>query len=64
MPVNAAWHDAHPMPRSATLPQRIAWHLEHARRCGCRPIPAKLQAEIARRQGGPRPAHKHRKPAR
>jgi hypothetical protein len=39
---NAAWHDAHRLPRNAKLDERIAWHREHARECGCRPIPAKL----------------------
>lgn len=48
--INAAWHDAHPMPRNATLDQRIAWHVEHARHCGCRPIPEKLRAEMTKRR--------------
>ena len=53
MTQNASWHDTHPMPRGATTSQRIAWHVEHARRCGCRPIPAKLVAEMARRGVAP-----------
>jgi hypothetical protein len=51
MPLDAAWHDAHPMPNKATLDQRIAWHTEHAAACGCRPMPATMVAEIARRKG-------------
>jgi hypothetical protein len=47
--LNAAWHRAHPMPKNATLDQRIAWHIEHARHCACRPIPEKLMEEIGRR---------------
>jgi hypothetical protein len=47
--LNAAWHKKHPMPPRATVEQRIAWHLDHARQCACRPIPAKLHAEIRRR---------------
>jgi len=49
MALDADWHKAHPMPRNATTAQRIAWHLEHAQRCSCRPIPARLVAEIAER---------------
>lgn len=37
--LNAAWHKAHPMPPRATLAQRVAWHRQHAKHCGCRPIP-------------------------
>jgi DNA-3-methyladenine glycosylase I len=44
MPLNSRFHEAHPMPARATLEQRLAWHLEHQKRCGCRPIPASLRA--------------------
>ena len=30
--------------------QRIDWHLEHAQVCGCRAIPASVQAAIAKAQ--------------
>jgi hypothetical protein len=50
MPINAEWHEKHRMPPRATLEQRIEWHLEHAQHCGCRPIPAKVQAEIRKRR--------------
>lgn len=53
--MNAAWHDAHPMPKNPTLEQRVAWHLEHARECGCRAIPATVLAELARRGIEPPP---------
>lgn len=46
MPINAEWHRAHPMPPRATERQRMAWHLEHARHCGCRAIPPKLAARM------------------
>jgi hypothetical protein len=36
------WHRAHPLPRRATELQRLFWHLEHQRCCGCRPMPAYL----------------------
>jgi hypothetical protein len=39
------------MPRNATLAQRIVWHRQHAKQCACRPIPAKLLAQM----GGARP---------
>jgi len=44
--LNAAWHEGHPMPAKATIEQRIAWHREHEKRCGCRPMPAKLKAML------------------
>jgi len=37
------------MPRHATLDERVAWHVEHARECACREIPASIKAELARR---------------
>jgi hypothetical protein len=37
--LNRRWHEEHRMPERATDDQRIAWHLEHAQVCGCRPIP-------------------------
>ncbi len=46
------WHRAHPMPPHATLDQRVAWHLEHQRHCGCRKIPASVERELARRRRG------------
>lgn len=50
MALNAAWHEAHPMPKNATTEQRIAWHLEHAQQCGCRDIPEKLKEEMKKRK--------------
>ena len=47
--INAAWHEAHPMPKNPTLDQRIAWHLDHAKNCGCRPIAGKIRDEILKR---------------
>jgi hypothetical protein len=47
--LNAAWHEANPMPRKPTLDQRIAWHLEHAAHCACRPVPEQLAEEMRRR---------------
>ncbi len=50
--MNEGWHSAHPMPKDPTFDQRVAWHMEHARECGCRPMPDTLKREIERR--GPR----------
>lgn len=47
--LNKEWHLAHPMPKNATVDQRIAWHLEHRKHCACRDIPESLKAEMARR---------------
>ena len=46
MAMNASWHKAHPMPRNPTDEQRTAWHVEHAKECGCRPIPPRLAEKL------------------
>jgi hypothetical protein len=48
--LDAEWHAAHRMPRNATLGERVAWHEEHARVCGCRGVPASIAREIDRRE--------------
>jgi hypothetical protein len=58
MPINATWHRQHPMPKRPTLAQRMDWHLEHARECACRPIPAKLEEGIAEGQRRAKPRGK------
>jgi hypothetical protein len=49
--VNKAWHDANVMPKKATLEQRIEWHLEHQKQCGCRPVPDSVKRAIEIRAG-------------
>ena len=44
--MNAEWHARHVMPKNAATEERIAWHREHQKHCGCRPIPAKLAATM------------------
>lgn len=50
--INASWHRAHVMPKNATAKQRLAWHLQHEKHCGCRKLTAaqreKLTAAAAR----------------
>jgi hypothetical protein len=46
MKANIAWHQKNPMPKNPTLQQKIEWHVEHARKCGCRPIPTSIQSKI------------------
>ena len=46
--INKEWHAANKMPENATLAQRRAWHIAHAKNCGCRPIPDKIKQEIAK----------------
>ena len=50
MVVNASWHREHPMPKRPTMDDRIRWHEEHARVCGCRPIPEGVARELRRRR--------------
>jgi hypothetical protein len=47
--LNAAWHKKHPMPRNATMAQRMKWHLAHANACGCREIPKIVLTELKAR---------------
>ena len=46
MRINAEWHRAHPMPKNPTHEQRLEWHREHVRNCGCRKPPPKLAATL------------------
>jgi hypothetical protein len=53
MAMNREWHEAHPMPRNATLEQRAEWHLEHERNCSCRPIPRTVREYLESRSRSP-----------
>jgi hypothetical protein len=44
--MNKNWHAKNRMPQNATMEQRVRWHEEHARACGCRPIPPSVQATM------------------
>ena len=46
--MNKEWHSKHKMPKNPTAEQRLKWHIEHAKNCGCRPIPKSLQAKAKR----------------
>ncbi len=47
--INAEWHRANPMPKNATLDQRVAWHVAHAKACACREMPESIRTEAIRR---------------
>jgi hypothetical protein len=47
--INKEWHEAHPMPKTPSADQRVAWHLDHVAHCGCRRIPAGLLALMQQR---------------
>jgi len=49
MKINKAWHEANKLPRTATLEQRLDWHLAHAANCGCREIPKTIKRELEAR---------------
>jgi hypothetical protein len=51
--MNAAWHEAHPMPPHATFDERVAWHRDHAAACGCRKPPPDIAAVLAEEAGRP-----------
>ena len=47
--MNRDWHAKNQMPKRATLEERVRWHEEHARVCGCRPMPPTVLAAIEKR---------------
>ena len=47
---NKQWHAEHRLGKGAGLDDRIQWHLEHDKVCGCRPIPDAILKEIERRR--------------
>jgi hypothetical protein len=47
MPINAAWHAAHRMPKNPSAEERLRWHKAHAAACACRPMPASLARLVA-----------------
>ena len=55
MPIDEVWHRRNRMPRNATMTQRIDWHREHAKHCGCRPIQATVLDQIENKRGGEEP---------
>ena len=60
--INRAWHESHRMPRNPTELQRIAWHVEHTRNCGCRGIGDGV-AKLFEKHGVPIPAPYRAPPA-
>lgn len=50
MKINASWHKKNPLPPKATLNQKIQWHVDHARECGCRAIPKSIQEKLKGRK--------------
>jgi hypothetical protein len=58
--LSALWHREHPMPRNASVGERIGWHVEHQQACACRPIPAKLAALMRAALGEATPKAKAR----
>ncbi|MFZ1063552.1 MAG: hypothetical protein WAN30_08790 [Acidimicrobiales bacterium] len=49
--MNKPWHHEHPLSRTATREQRIAWHAAHNVACHCRPAPKGLEPDIAAYRG-------------
>lgn len=50
MKINKLWHKKNPMPPKASLSQKMQWHVDHARECGCRPIPKNIEAKLKERK--------------
>lgn len=50
MTINKEWHKKNKMPKGATVNQKVQWHADHQRECGCRPIPPKIKEIMAERK--------------
>lgn len=50
MKINKVWHGQNRMPKNASDKERIQWHVDHARECGCRDIPPKIKTALAERK--------------
>jgi hypothetical protein len=50
--INAEWHSKHKMPKNPSLDQRLKWHIEHARQCGCRRMSGEVLEEAKKRYLG------------
>jgi len=48
--MNKEWHKANKLSQKASVDDRIRWHLAHAKKCGCRPVPKTLLTEIKKRK--------------
>ena len=46
MALNKELHRENRMPPKATRAQRIEWHAEHAKKCGCREIPESIGQDV------------------
>ena len=44
--MNKLWHEQNKLPKNAAKDQRIKWHIEHQKQCGCRPIPKSIEKDI------------------
>jgi len=47
--LNRQWHEAHKLPRNASLEERLNWHVLHAENCGCRAMPDSIRRELEAR---------------
>ncbi len=61
MAINREWHLKNRRPKNASFEERVRWHREHNRNCGCRPgFPKKLVEEMKKK--GMKQWHTRRKP--
>ena len=44
--MNTDWHNEHVLGSNASMDERVRWHLQHAEKCACRPIPKDVQDAI------------------
>lgn len=49
--INKAWHEKNKMPMPTTLAQRVKWHVEHLKHCGCRKDVLKTILTELKKQG-------------
>jgi len=50
MKINKNWHLKNKLPKNTSANQRLQWHADHARECGCRPIPPAVLSKMKERK--------------
>ncbi|MCW8965617.1 MAG: hypothetical protein OQK82_02875 [Candidatus Pacearchaeota archaeon] len=46
MKFNAEWHRNNPFPKGGSFEEKLRWHLEHIRCCGCFKFPIELRKDL------------------
>ncbi len=48
--INKEWHKKNKIPSGPNLKEKVQWHVDHIRECGCRPVPKKIKDILKERK--------------